>query len=154
MSDEVIHVKKEANAMSSLFRQFKTDAMKEQEGVLVKYGENDDKTVPAFRLLRRNATNQRYAKSLERETAPYRRLIDLGTLDNKTAQKVFTRVFCTSVLIGWENVQDEEGKIIPFNIENAIMLMDKLPDLYEDLSQQSVKVALFRQDALEADAKN
>lgn len=140
--------------MSSLFKQFKTDSRKETEGVLVTYGPNDDKTIPGFRLLRRNGSNQRYAKVLERETYPYRRLIELGTLDNKISERVFMRVFCLAVLIGWDNVQDEQGVSIPFNLDNAMKLFQELPDLYDDLFTQSNKIALFKQETFEADAKN
>lgn len=138
----------------SLFKQFKMDAQKQDEGVLVCYGENSDKTIPGFRILRQNASNQRYARTLERETAPYRRLIALGTLDNKLSERIFMRVFCLSVLVGWENVYDEQGQPIPFNVDNAMKLFNELPDLYDDLVSQSSKAALFRQDANEADAKN
>lgn len=140
--------------MSSLFKQFKMDPKKQDEGVLVQYGENPDKTLPGFRLLRQNASNQRYAKTLERETNPYRRMISLGTLDTKTAERVFMRVFCLSVLIGWEHVYDATGALIPFNFDNAMKLFQELPDLYDDLVIQSQKASLFRQDTDEADAKN
>lgn len=138
----------------SLFKQFKMDAAKQEKGVLVSYGANDDKTVPGFRLLRRNNSNQRYTKTLDRETAPYRRLIELGTLDAKISDRIFMRVFCLAVLIGWDNVQDEEGKPIPFNLDNALNLFEQLPDLYDDLVAQSAKASLFKQETVDADAKN
>lgn len=138
----------------SLYQQFKTDSEKEQNGVLVTYGPNNDGSIPGFRLLRRNSTNQRYAKTLERETQQYRRLIELGTLDNKISERVFMRVFCIAVLIGWENVQDKAGKNIVFTLENAMNLFQELPDLYDDLVTQSGKVSLFRESLVEADVKN
>lgn len=139
----------------SVFKQFATDTKKEVEtGVEVTYGPNDDGTVPTFTILRRGPSNQRYTKCLERESAPYRRLLDLGTLDPKTQEKVMIRVFCNSVLIGWKNVKTDEGQEIAFNFENAVELMRKLPDLYYDLVAQADKAATFRSETLEADAKN
>lgn len=140
--------------MSSLFKQFKMDEKKEQDGVLIQYGANDDNSIPGFRILRRSSTNQRYAKTLERESAPYRRLIELGTLDTKISERVFMRVFVLSVLVGWENVQDVDGKVIPFNTDNALTLFQTLPELYNDLVEQSNKASLFRQEMTENDAKN
>lgn len=140
--------------MSSLFKQFKMDAAKEESGVLLTYGANDDGSVPSFRVLRRANSNQRYAKTLARESQPYRRLIDLGTLDNYVSDRVFMRVFCTSVLIGWENVQDQNAQPIAFNVDNAITLFTELPELYDDLVAQASKASLFLAASTESDAKN
>lgn len=139
----------------SLFKQFKMDPTKENEGVLITYGPNDDGSIPTFRIARRSGNNQRYAKSLMQESQPYRRMIDLGVLPQATSEKVFRRVFCSSVLLGWENVQDDETKqLIPFNIDNAMHLMQALPDLYDDLVAQSTNIALFRLTEVEDAAKN
>lgn len=139
----------------SLFNQFATDTDKETKtGVQVSYGPNGDGTVPSFTILRRGPSNQRYTKTLERESAPYRRLLDLGTLDPKIQERVMRRVFCSSVLIGWEHVQTEDGKEIPFNFDNAVKLMETLPDLYYDLVTQADRAASFRTETLETDAKN
>ena len=139
----------------SIFRQFQTDQDKETKiGVEVTYGPNDDGSIPTFTILRRGPSNQRYTKALERESAPYRRLLDLGTLDPKIQEKVMRRVFCTSVLIGWKNVKTAEGQEIAYNLENSLHLMEQLPDLYYDLVQQADKAATFRNESLEGDAKN
>lgn len=138
----------------SLHKQFKSDEKKENEGIDITYGPNDDKTIPTFRILRRGPSNQRYVKTLENESKPYRRLLELGALDNKIQEKIMRRVFCSSILMGWENVQDEKGKIIPFNFENAVQLFEELPELYYDLSEQAGKLSSFRAETLESDAKN
>src|SRR3954469_12243509 len=117
----------------SLHKQFKTDEKKETEGIEVTYGPNDDKTIPTFRVARRGPSNQRYVKALERESAPYRRMLELGTLDSTVQAKIMRRVFCSSVLLNWDNVQDQKGKVIPFNFENAVKLFEELPELYDDL---------------------
>jgi hypothetical protein len=141
--------------MSSLFKQFKMDEMKEQKGILFHpAGANDDGTVPGFRLLRSNGSNQRYTKAVEIETAPHRRQIQLGTLDSKTSNKVFMRVFCNAVLIGWENVYDQNDQPIPHNFNNAMQLFEQLPELYDELYRASNNPALFRTDTAEDDAKN
>lgn len=138
----------------SLHKQFKTDAKKEQEGVEITYGPNADGTIPTFRVLRRGPSNDRYAKALERESAPYRRLLELGTLDPKVQERIMRRVFCTSVLVSWDNVQNEKGEAIAYSIENAISLFTELPELYLDLSDQAGKLSSFRAETQESDSKN
>lgn len=139
----------------SLFEQFETNVQKETvDGVEVKYGANADGSVPTFRVLRRGPSNQRYTKALERESAPYRRLLELGTLDAKIQERVMRRVFCSSVLLSWSYVQTKDEKDIPFTVENAIKLMEQLPDLYYDLVAQADKASSFRLESLEGDAKN
>lgn len=138
----------------SLYKQFKMDDKKQAEGILLNYGANSDGSVPSFRVLRRGPSNQKYQQTLERETRPYRRQIELGTLDNMQSEYIYRRVFCLSVLIGWEHVQTETGEEIPFNFENAMKLFGELPELYDDLIAQSSKAALFIQSTLEGDTKN
>jgi hypothetical protein len=140
--------------MSNLFKQFKTDPKKEQDGIAIQYGANDDGTIPSFRVRRRGASNQQYAKVLTRETMPYRRQIELNALDEMVSRAILMKVFCMAVLVGWDNVQDESGKVIAFNTENAVMLFNLLPDLYDDLVLQSGKLELFRSDEVEQAAKN
>lgn len=140
----------------SLHKQFKTDTKKETEGVLISYegAANEDGTFPSFRVLRRGVQNARYVKAIERESAPYRRLMELGTLPAEVEQKVLRRVFCTSVLIGWENVYTEKKEVLPFTFDNAMNLFNELPELYLDLSEQAGKLSSFRIETLESDAKN
>jgi hypothetical protein len=140
--------------MSSLFKQFQTDSKKEQEGVEVTYAPNDDGTIPTFIITRLGQSNQRYAKALETATAPYRRLIDIGALDKKRERTILVDVFCSSVLLGWRDVQDTEGKLIPFNYANAKMLFETLPELYLDLAEHAAKFTTFRAETRENDAKN
>jgi hypothetical protein len=139
----------------SLHSQFKMDEKKEAEGVDVVVGvTNDDGTIPTFRVLRRAAQNQRYTKALERESAPFRRLLELGTLDNKTQFRILRSVFVSSVLIGWSHVQDQKGAEIPYNSDNATKLFEELPELYLEIAEQAGKLSSFRAETQESDAKN
>lgn len=138
----------------SLFEQFKTDADKEKNGVRIEYGANADKTVPTFIISRMSKVNKKYTKAIEVSTRPYRRQIELEIFPEDKAVELMKKVFVDTVLLGWENVQDENGVLIPFNRDNALELFGKLPELYEDLEAQAKKAALFRVEAQEAEAKN
>lgn len=142
--------------MSGLFKQFKTNSVMEIEGARIEFpeAENDDGTIPTFILARTGKSNKAYSKALEAATRPYRRQIELGTLKNDVAENLFVKVFINNILKGWENVQDEDGKAIPFSKAAAEKLFDEMPDVYERLQFESKESANFRDAALEEEAKN
>lgn len=145
----------------SLSKQFATDSAKEVEGVVIQFGANEDGSIPGFHISRMSRANSRYTKSLEVATRPYRRQIDLGTLANDVAERVFLGVFVDSVLKGWENVKlsDVTGNandkgFAEFNRENAVALFERLPELYDDLQNQAKSAAMFKDEEQETEAKN
>ena len=99
-------------------------------------------------------TNKRYSKALEAATRPYRRQIELGTMNNDTAETLFLGVFVDTVLKGWENVKDANGNELPFNKQNAVKLLTDLPDVYDRLQEEAKLSANFRDVALEDEVKN
>lgn len=138
----------------SLYKQFETNATLEAAGIEVEFGENDDLTIPTFRISRIAKSNKRYSKALEAATRPYRRQIELGTVSENVADKLFRDVFVSTILMGWENVQGRDGKPLEFTKENASMLLKDLPELFEDLQEKAKSASLFRETALEDEAKN
>jgi hypothetical protein len=140
--------------MSSLFKQFKLDDSKLADGAEVTYAPNDNGSVPTFVLARMANSNVKYTKELELQTRPYRRQIELETIDDMVSRELQLKIFCKTILLGWSNVLDEKNQTISFSFENAMSLMKKLPELYDDLSAQAKKASLFRDEAQEAAAKN
>jgi hypothetical protein len=140
--------------MSSLFQNFKMDTVKELEGVEIPFAPNKDGSVPTFKISRITPSNHKYTKMMERETKPYRRQIELKTLDDMLAQHIAMKVFVYSILQGWSNVHDANDTPISFSPENAMLLFEQLPDLYQELNSQANNAALFRLEEIELAAKN
>ena len=142
--------------MSGLFKQFKTNEDLEVNGVKIEFHEaiNEDGTVPTFIISRMGKANKAYTKALEAATRPYRRQIELGTMKNEVAEKLFKSVFIDTVLKGWENVRDEKDDALEFSKESALGLLEALPDVYERLQEEAKLASNFRDNALEAEAKN
>lgn len=141
----------------SLFTQYATDAQKENEGI--KYvpsfaTPNKDTTMPTFTIGRAVGRNTQYAKIVTEEVAPYRNLIRTNSLDEKSSFKINLRIFCRGVLLGWDHVFDEKEQLIPFTLENALSMMQRLPELYDELTAESNSAARFRAEIMEGDAKN
>ena len=140
----------------SLYKQFATNSEKEMEGVEVQMteAENGDGSIPTFVVSRMGKSNKRYSKALEAATRPYRRQIELGTMNNDKAEEIFMGVFVDTVLKGWKNVRDEDGKPLEFTKAAAVKHFTDLPEVYERLQEEAKLSANFRDAALEEEVKN
>jgi hypothetical protein len=140
----------------SLYKHFKTDTAAEQKGVVLEYPHlaNDDGSVPSVRIARAGGSNDAYLKCIDVKFKPHRRAIQNGTLPRKIWEKLTREAFAETVVIGWENVQDETGKSITFSKDAALKLLEDLPELFKDIQEQSSDIALYRADVQEMSAKN
>lgn len=138
----------------SLFEQFETDRNKEKDGVPVTYGANKDGTIPTFYLARMGGVNSKYSMLIKKLTKQYKRQIQLDSLPEDKVIEISMQAFVGGVLRGWENIQGRDNKIIPFTSDNAIKLLTKLPDLFNDLIAQASDIDLFKTVELEKDIKN
>lgn len=141
--------------MKGLF-QLKTDTNAEIKGILLEYPQyaNEDGSIPSIRIARAGGANDAYQKCLDVKFKPHRRAVQQNALPRKTFEKLVREAYAETVILGWENVQDEAGKPIEFNAKNAYDLLDKLPELFKDIQEQSNEAALFRADIQEMAAKN
>ena len=146
----------------SMYKQFKTDADLEKKGVEIDYGD--------FRITiaRAGRGNQKYAKILERKAKPFRRALQSGSLSDEKAISMLREAYAEAVILRWETLRDGEWEIgieapadgnkdkqfLPFTVENIILTLENLPDLFADIQSQSNDIALFRQEYLEDDAGN
>lgn len=138
----------------SLYNQYKLSNERITKGIQVTFEPNDDGTVPTFIVGYMSTSNQRYNKSLERESKPYQRLIDLRKLPVEKDNEIMRRVFCSTILLGWENVQDANGKAIPFSFETAMQILADLPELFTQLKIEASTMVRFLESENEIDAKN
>lgn len=144
--------------MSGLRKQFKTDPVKEVEGVAIELHEaqNDDGSIPTFILSRMGGSNKAYSKALDTAMRPYRRQMELKTFKNETAEVVVKSVFVDIILKGWKNVQDDNGVDIEFSKEAALALFDEegMQDLYSRLQVEANEIANYLLAAREVDSGN
>jgi hypothetical protein len=136
-----------------LYANYKTDTKKEWNGVPYTVT-NPDESVSTFYLARAGKTNKDYQKELDRRTRPYRRQIELGTMNENLAEQIFMEVFISTVLKGWDGVSDEDGNTMEFNEPNAKKLLTDLPDLYDELQAAAKDASRYRDEKLDAEAKN
>lgn len=140
--------------MSGLYNLFKTDENLETDGIFIEYGETDDGKPIRIKIARAGGSNKAFSKALEKATRPHRKAIQSGFLDNATADRLYKEVFAETVVLGWENVEGPDGKLLDFNRENVLKLFTDLPDLFQDLREQASNVSLFREEVMEKDLGN
>lgn len=138
----------------SLYTQFTTDQTLEKEGILLEYGTTAEGKPIRIRIARAGGSNVQYMRRMDVLVKPYRRQIQTETIDPKQVEKLIRQVYAETVVLGWENVQDRDGKVIAFSVDAALKLFEDLPDLFLDIQEQAQRAALFRTDVLEAEAGN
>ena len=135
--------------MASPYELFKTDEKFEvEQGVTLDYGEFK------IRIARAGGANKRFGKLLNTRLKPHRRQMETDTMDEKVALKIMIETYADTIVLGWEGVKDETGKIMVYSKENVIKLFTDLPELFRDVQRQADNVALFRAEELAEDSKN
>ncbi len=138
----------------SLYKIFRTDEAAEREGVWLEYATADGKPPARIKIARAGGSNARYGRVFEAKTKPYRRQMQLGTLDDKTSERLYAELYAETVVLAWENVEDEQGAKLPFTRENVVKILTDLPELFADVRLQANRLAPFRAVEREADSGN
>jgi len=134
---------------------FSTDADLEVQGIEIDYGDF------WFKIRRAGGNNKRFGERCSELMKPLRRAIQTETADPKMLDRLTLEAFAETVLVSWGSKLHGDGFMVgpdnsklEFTKDNIVQLLQDLPDLAEDLLQQSRRVALFRKTAAEADAGN
>lgn len=147
----------------SLTSAYKTDAELETNGIPVEMPGvvNDDGSVPTFIVGRASKTNKAYQVALTKAAQPFQRAIQLKQDVSAQLEKAFLGVFIDTLLRGWSNVllSDVTGNkgdlgFAEFSKQNATMLLTRLPEVYEYLTEQANNTALYLEATREESAKN
>jgi len=134
----------------SFYSIFSTDPNLESgEGITLDYG-----AAGRIRIHRAGGSNKRYGKILDCKLRPYRRQIENASIDEKVAARLMAEAYAEGVVVGWEDVVDQDGNIMPFTVENCVKLFLDLPELFADVQEQANRVSNFRKAQLQDDLGN
>lgn len=140
-----------------MYDNFKTDPVREEEGVFLDYGDF------RIRVAYAGGTNKKYAKYAEAQLRPLRRAIDSGNLDNERAQPVMRDIYAKTIILGWQRnidgkwvdgIEDVDGETIEFNYDNVVRTLTNLPHLFFDIQEQSGKIVNFRAEEMKEELGN
>lgn len=133
----------------SIYKKFATDAALEADkGVTIDYGDFK------FTLRRAGGTNKAYSKVFNDKYKPYRKMAEAGNLTDEIATRILVETYAETVIVGWDGVTDEKGKKLPFNRDNFTKVMTDLPELFNLVIEEATRLANFRKEEIEAEAKN
>lgn len=143
------------DSQSNPYGLFGTDKDLEKNGIILDYGHF------WLRVARAGGANQRYTKLVNHKFKPHRRAIQTETLSDKVAEKLVVEAYAEAVVLGGGSkkfgdgfIPDVNGDSMAVDYDGVIKLFTDLPDLFADVKEQTQRVALFRKQVQEADAKN
>ena len=135
--------------MKSIYEKFATDKNAEKEGITLDYGDGLE-----IKIARAGGSNVKFEKTVQAKMRKYELQSKHGLLEPEQMRTIFREVLAETVVLSWKGVTDREGNELPFNKDNCIKLFLDLPDLMEDILEQSRKSALFKQSVVEAESGN
>lgn len=148
------------DAQMELADMYGSDSTLERDGIPLKRGRM------TFLIARSGGGNLRYTKVLTAKTKPHRRTLQMAAknMDERSLrllQRLQMETFAEACMLGWEHeihgkgkAVDKTGKILDFSVANCMLLFDQMPALFDDLASEADNIAAFRQEAIEASAKN
>lgn len=132
-----------------IYDKFKTNKAAEQEGIILDYG--DGQTI---KIARAGGSNIRFEKAAQAKMRKFGLQAKHDLLEPEQMRTIFREVLAETVVLGWTGFTDESGNDLPFSKENVVKVFTDLPDLFDDVLEQSRKASLFKETILEEEAKN
>lgn len=126
---------------TNLDQLYRTDGDIEKEGVLIRF---TDKV--AFKVRRYGGTNNtEFKKASKKYFKPHAKQIERGAIDPNLARELVIKSFVEGCLVDWEGVEID-GEVKDYDPKLAIDLFKELPDLFDELLDQSQNVSNFREE--------
>ena len=128
----------------------------EVEGVWIEYPSDDDGTPgPRFKCRSANTrANKPLKLAMDAAMRRYGKSARRGELGEEVATKLDIARFVDHILVTWDNLLTEDGDVLVFSKENAIALFEKLPKLFDDLSDRVCDDDLFDDGIEDDEVKN
>lgn len=133
----------------SIYSKFKTDKKAEQEGIILDYGDGI-----TIKIARAGGSNLKFEKAVQAKMRKYGLQAKHDLLEPEQMRTIFREVLAETVVLGWTGFDDGEGNMLTCTQENVLKVFTDLPDLFDDVLEQSRKSSLFKNNLLEAEAGN
>ncbi len=107
--------------------------------------------------------NKEYRKAVRRSMEPHERILALVAsgkskkIPDDIAAKINAdarRCFLENIVTGWKGITGEDGKDLPYSVENMEALLAEFPELFAEIEDEASKVERYRVAVLEAQAGN
>lgn len=127
----------------------KTDLQKETQGVWIDFE-------VGIRLRIARARNPAYRELMRKLTEPYRKTIREGGMEIEELEDLQRQIRAKTILLDWENIEDETGKTIEYSSEQALEFFKdlELRDFYTFVILQSETMDNFKKELVKDSEKN
>ncbi len=126
---------------------FETDKEKEIEGAWVDAG-------AGLRIRVARVGNQEYQRYLQKLGRPYIQSARSGTVPIDVVDDITRRAVARHILLGWENMQDDNDEEIKYSEEKAFELLTEYRDFFELVLGFASDIELFRKENHQAAVGN
>jgi len=147
----------------SLFDAFSADQNAEQNGITLDFGDFK------FVIARAGGANRKYLAAVRRIIGPHQRAAEMEVLADSKSRELLAECFADAIVLGWESkfqekdtgaeswrpvVIGKDGQEIPYSRANCKQLLIDLPDLFDALRDEAVKLSNFLQARREESARD
>ena len=98
--------------------------------------------------------NAAYEEELRKSAKPFMRQMRLGTMNVEDMEALAMKAIAKHIIQDWENLEDNDGKTIPFSHDKALELFREYHDFYSVVKEVAGESEIFRTDEMEEAAGN
>lgn len=120
---------------------FATDQKLELNGVWRNVGQG-------LRLLVARDNNPEYLKAVRKAMAPYKSKFQRDSLSVEESETMMSRIMADTILLDWENLEDDKNKKIKYTPDAAFEYFETYPEFKTLVTQLSSDVDFYRQSAI------
>lgn len=131
--------------MAFKISRLKADPQREVEGVWVD-------VYDGLRLRVARLTNPHFREAVRKQGRKHQLSMRRGLVDDAQLDDITRVAVAKYVLLGWENLVDDNDKPIPYSPEKALEIFKESPDFYDMVIEYANDITLFK-DAVAEDAK-
>lgn len=133
--------------MAKLTR-FRTDQNAELKGTWIPIGDGAE-------LLIARLGNKDYLEFMQKNAKHLRPALRSGIATSNTElEELVRKAVARHVLLGWKNVEDEDGHPLAYSVSTAEKLLVDLPDFYKLVLEEAQNAENFRQQTIEESRGN
>jgi hypothetical protein len=140
--------------MANLYNRYKTNKEAEVNGVRHVLAVDAKGVETAIWIARAGGGNVKFLSTLNTKTKPYQRNGIVVGASADVQRQILREAYAETVIVGWENMENEDGTPMEFSKANALQLITDLDDLFTEIVALATNQELYRADRLEDEAKN
>ena len=127
-------------------KDFKTDKVKEKEGVWEDLGDGCSMLIARY-------GNPAMIRAYRKYPRMIRRRLENGDVADDKSAKIMAGVMADTILLEWKGLK-EDGKNVPYNKENCVRILVEYPDVREMVFEIANEAKLYHDDDVGSTAKN